>query len=113
MSGREPTDDDPFTTDGSDDEPTARDAARFLQGEWERASARPPYRLRERHALDRLAEEFGERFVERAAGVRVIAAAVLAALARRLGPGVIYDPGERGWRWRHQGDVPDGEKFVG
>jgi len=99
--------------DDTDDNPTAQDTARFLQGVWERASTCPPYCLRERAALDRLAEEFGERFVERVAGVRVIAAAVLVAFARRLGPGVVYDAADRSWRHRYQGDAPDAEKLTG
>ena len=103
----------PYTDDGGADEPTPQEAARFLQGVWELAVARQPYQLPERAALDRLAEEYGERFVERVAGVRVIAAAVLAAFSRRLGPGVVYDADGRCWRRRHQGDLRDGEKLVG
>jgi hypothetical protein len=39
--------------------------------------------------------------------------AAVEAFERQVGPAVIHDSGERGWRWRHQGDVPDGEKVVG
>jgi hypothetical protein len=79
-------------------EPTAEDAGRFLFRLRQTASAGVPPRLPERSARDCLAEEFGERFIERIAGVRGISADVLAAFTRLLVTGVVFDARDRAWR---------------
>jgi hypothetical protein len=54
-------------------------------------------------------KEFGERFVERVAGVRVIAAAVLVAFAGVVAGSALDDRRARAWRRPHQGDQRDSD----
>jgi hypothetical protein len=105
MSDRDLTYADETVTDTRDaddtvidaDEPTALDAGRFLARLWDRVSVKPPHELPLCVAVEALREEFGGRFL-------------LDAFTRRVGPSVVFDPAERGWRWRHQGDARDGER---
>jgi hypothetical protein len=102
-------DDTAIDTPGAD-EPTALDAARFLARLWDRVSVSPPYHLPLRVATEHLRDEFGGRFLLGPPGRQGIDPAVVEAFQRRVGPSVVYDPAERGWRWWYQGDQRDGER---
>jgi hypothetical protein len=52
-------------------------------------------------AVERLREEFGGRFLCGPAGSQTIDPRVVEAFERRVGPPVLFDPAERGWRWRY------------
>jgi hypothetical protein len=89
---------------------TPQDAGRLLADLWESVRGRPPFVLRLRAAIERLREEFGDRFLAGRAGDWRIVPEVLAAFQRRVGPSMIYDESERGWRLRYQADDRDGER---
>jgi hypothetical protein len=62
--------------------------------------------------VQRLREGFGGCFLLGPPGWQGIEPAVLEAFTRRVGPTVLYDPAERGWRWRDQGDARDGRRGL-
>jgi hypothetical protein len=103
------TDDSPAAEHDAD-EPTALDAGCFLARLWDRVSVKPPYHLPLCVAVEALREGFGGRFLLGPPGWQGIDPAVLDALARRVGPSVVFDPAERGWRWRYQGDQREGDR---
>ena len=107
---RELTDADDTVIDTPVDEPTTVDAGRFLARLRDRVSVRPPYKLLVSEAVEALLEEFGGRFLLGPPGWQGIEPAVLDAFTRRVGPSVVFDPAERGWRWWYQGDAKDGER---
>jgi len=96
--------DDTPTPDPDADEPTALDAARFLARLWDRVSVKPPYHLPLCVAVEALHEEFSGHFLLGPPGWQGIDPRVLEAFRRRVGPSVVFDPVERGWRWWYQGD---------
>src|SRR5262249_15562484 len=120
MSDRELTyadDTATYTRDADDtateaDEPTALDAGRFLARLWDRVSVEPPYHLPLCVAVEALQEEFGGRFLCGPPGWQGIDPKVLDAFTRRVGPSVVFDPAERGWRWRYQENARDGDRGV-
>jgi len=92
--------DDSPACDYDADEPTALDAGRFLARLWDRVSVQPPYHLPLSVAVEALQEEFGGRFLCGPPGWQGIDPKVLDGFRRRVGPSVVFDPHERGWRWR-------------
>jgi hypothetical protein len=102
MTNRELRDTDPNSetiTDSADDAPTPDSAARFLLDLFDRSGGR----LRLREAVERFADEYGNRFLDGVPGNWRIANAVLGRFAR-LAPDVFWDAADRCWRWRYSWD---------
>jgi hypothetical protein len=86
--------------EAGEDQPTAADAARFLLDLFDRSGGR----LGQREAVGRFLEEYGGRFVTPGRGEFAIDKGVRQRFELLAGLEVLWDAGDRCWRWRQPGE---------